>query len=399
MIQNRPSTVLVLIALLTVFLAGCGKDGNGVPSFATATTAKAATTTPDPMEIKAEPALMQRVKVGAPVTADVGTTITVAARVEADYRRVTRVGSPVMGRIASLAIQEGQEVKTGQVIAQIHSTGLSGAQLEFLKAISEKHLAQRSVDRAKQLLKSDVIGSAELQRREAELQQATASLDAAHHQLLLLGMPADAIQELEKTRVMNPVSQVIATADGTVTTRKVALGQVVEPADTVVEIVDLSSVWLVADVPEQNAGTLSVGQSVVAEIAALPGRKLHGTLSFVSSTVDPETRTVRARIDLPNVDRRFKPAMLATMEIRNQRSRQTVVPMTAVVRESDQEHVFVQVAQDTFALRPVKLGDEFDKTRALLEGIRSEEKIVVEGAFHLNNERKRRAISGSGDQN
>jgi membrane fusion protein, heavy metal efflux system len=93
--------------------------------------------------------------------------------------------------------------------------------------------------------------------------------------------------------------------------------------------------------------------------------------------------------------------MLATMEIRNQRSRQTVVPMTAVVRESDQEHVFVQVAQDTFALRPVKLGEEFDKTRALIEGVRAEEKIVVEGAFHLNNERRRRAISGcgGGDQN
>jgi cobalt-zinc-cadmium efflux system membrane fusion protein len=349
----------------------------------------------DPMEIKAEPALLKRLTISSAADSDVATSIQVAARIEVDDRRVNRIGSPLMGRIAALSVQEGQEVKKGQSIAQLNSTGLSGAQLEFLKAISEKQLAQRAVERAQRLLKADVIGAAELQRREAELVQATASLDASHHQLLLLGMPLEAVNELQSTRVLNPVSGVLATLDGTVMNRKVTIGQMVQPADTIVEIADLSSVWLVADVPEQNAGALTVGQQVTAEIAALPGRKLHGTLTFVSSTVNPETRTVRARMDVPNPDRRLKPAMLCTMEIRNQKTRQMLVPLAAVVRESDQDYVFVQLAADVFALREVKVGTEYGQRIAIVEGLRSDQKIVTDGAFHLNNERRRRSVSGA----
>jgi cobalt-zinc-cadmium efflux system membrane fusion protein len=306
-----------------------------------------------------------------------------------------------MGRIASISVREGQEVKKGQVLAQLNSIGMSGAQLEFLKAITQKQLARRSVDRAQQLLKADVIGVAEVQRREAELNEATAELDAAHSQLLLLGMPEAEIQELEKTRVLHPVSPVVATMEGTVMSRKVTVGQVVQPADTVVEIADLSSVWLVADVPEQNAGALHEGLHVHAEIAALPGHRLEGSLTFVSSTVNPETRTVRARMDIRNPKRLYKPAMLATMEIHNQKTRQTLVPATAVVREGDQECVFVQLTSDFFVLRPVKVGAEHGSRRALLEGVRAGEKIVTDGAFHLNNERRRRSLSAGtgGEQN
>ena len=254
---------------------------------------------------------------------------------------------------------------------------------------------------AERLGKADVIGVAEVQRREAEFNEATAELDAAHSQLLLLGMPETEIQELEKTRVLHPVSPVVATMDGTVMSRKVTVGQVVQPADTVVEIADLSSVWLVADVPEQNAGTLDEGLHVHAGIAALPGHRLEGSLTFVSSTVNPETRTVRARMDIKNPRRLYKPAMLATMEIHNQKSRQTLVPASAVVREGDQECVFVQLAPDVFVLRPVRIGAEHGNRKTLLEGVRPGEKIVTEGAFHLNNERRRRSLSAGtgGEQN
>src|SRR5262249_47796470 len=156
-------------------------------------------------------------------------------RVEVDETRITRVGSPVMGRITDLAIREGQEVRRGQLLAMVNSTGLSEAQLAFLKALSQRQVAQRAVERAQVLLKADVIGSAELQRREAELAQASAELDAARDQLMLLGMPAEAIAALKKTRSINSVSRVIASMDGTVLDRKVTLGQVVQPADTVFE--------------------------------------------------------------------------------------------------------------------------------------------------------------------
>ena len=347
------------------------------------------------MEIKPNESLLKSLKVGEPRSADVGINLSVAARLEVDETRVTRVGSPVMGRITSLSVHEGQEVTRGQVMAQLNSTGLSNAQLDFLKALSQRQLAQRAVERAQLLVKADVIGTAELQRREAEATQASAEVDAARNELAVLGMPIESVAELERTRAINSTSRIISTMDGTILERKIAIGQVIQPADTVFEIADLSSLWLVADVPEQNAGNLHVGQTVDAELAAFPGRTISGQLSFVSATVNPETRTVRARMELPNPNRRFKPAMLATMTLKDQTERQQVVPNSAVVREDNTEHVFVQIKDDTFLLRPVMLGLEQAGSRVLIEGVRPGERIVLDGAFHLNNERRRQALRGS----
>ena len=350
---------------------------------------------PNPLEITADANLLTRIKIGQVSTANVGASLTVAGRVEVDENRVTRVGSPVMGRINSLTVREGEDVQQGQLLGLLNSTGLSDGQLNLLKALSQKQVAQRAVERARILVDAAVIGSAELQRREAELAQASAELEAAHDQLALLGMAEDAIAELERTRTLNSVSRVLATMNGTVLARKTTVGQMVQPADTIYEIADLSNVWLVADVPEQLAGNLSRGYRVEAEVSALPGRAFEGVLSFVSATVNPETRTVRVRMDVPNPDRKLKPAMLATMVLRDQMEKKVVVPSTAVVREDDQEHLFIQVDEDTFVLRKVTLGEEHNGKRVLLDGVRPDEHIVVDGAFHLNNERRRQALRGS----
>lgn len=386
------SRSLLLITSALALLCACKKEASPPAAAASPQTPQAAS---DPMEIAPAQNLRDRLKIGEPVMADVGTSISVAARVDVDETRVTRVGSPVMGRIASVNKREGEEVKKGELLALLNSTGLSDAQLGFLKAVSQKQVAVRAVERAQLLLKADVIGSAELQKREAELAQASAELDAARDQLELLGMPGEAIEELQKTRAIHSVSRVVASMSGTVLDRKITLGQVVQPADTIYEIADLSEVWMVADVPEQYAGRLAEGQRVEAEIAALPGEFINGNLSFVSHTVNAETRTVRVRMDVPNPKRRFKPAMLATMVLKEHTEKKQVIPASAIVRENDVEHVFVQRDASTFVLRPVSLGEEFGSRRVLVDGIRPGEKIVLDGAFHLNNERRRRALRSS----
>jgi cobalt-zinc-cadmium efflux system membrane fusion protein len=374
------------------FLAGCHRASSQAAD-------KSATPASKPsvnaLEITAAPSILERIKVGEPSVADVGASLTVAARLEVDERLVARVGSPVMGRVAQALVHEGEQVRSGQVLAYLNSTGLNDAQLGFLKALSQLQIDQRAVARARQLLDAGVIGTAELQRREAEQNQTAVELSAARDQLKVLGIPEESIATLEKTRSVNSESRVVATIDGTVLSRKITVGQVVQPADTVFELADLSNLWLAADVPEEVAGNLTAGMAVDAEVSAFPGQNITGKLSFVSATVNPETRTVRVRMDLANSRQQYKPAMLATMTLKNQRERKTVVPSTAVVREEDKEHVFVQIAPDRFVLRPVMLGDEFGAKRVLIDGLRPGEKIVVEGAFHLNNERRRLALRGS----
>jgi cobalt-zinc-cadmium efflux system membrane fusion protein len=139
---------------------------------------------------------------------------------------------------------------------------------------------------------------------------------------------------------------------------------------------------------------MRIGESVEAEVAALPGRRIKGQLSFVAATVNPDTRTIRVRMDLPNPDRELKPSMLATVVVRGKPQKQTVVPVGAVVREENRDFVFVQTAPDTFQLRQVALGPEQEDQRIVIGGLRDGERIVVDGAFHLNNERNRLALQG-----
>ncbi len=200
------------------------------------------------------------------------------------------------------------------------------------------------------------------------------------------------IVKLKTNRTVNSLTHVVSSIDGTVLDRKVNAGQIAQPSDTIFTVADLSNVWLVADVPEQNAGKIAVGTFVEAEIPALPGHKIRGRLSFVSATVDPATRTVHVRMDLPNPKTRYKPAMLAAIVLKDGGQRQRVLPPGALVREQDRDYAFIQAGDDKFVMRQITLGEEFEDFRVLRDGIAQGEKVVLDGAFHLNNERKRRAL-------
>lgn len=379
-----------LAATCMFLLAGCRLTGKGEQKAEAAPAAKPR----NPMEIVVSPDLMKQIRVGEIGFSSVSEILGMPARVEADETRIARVSAPVTARIIELDAVEGQEVRRGQVLATLHSTELSDSQFAFVKAYSQQTLAQRAAARAKHLLDADVIGSAELQRRETELLQASADLTRERDQLRVLGMHEEDIVKLEATRSVNSRSQLVATFDGTILERHATLGQVVQPAEIVFLVADLSQVWMVADVPEQASGGLAVGKLVEAEVPALPGATIRGKLTFVSATVNPNTRTVRIRIDLPNPGRRYKPAMLATMKIQGAAERRKVVPSTAIVREANDELIFVQKGPETFELRPVKLGGEHETNRVLESGVDPSERIVLDGAFHLNNERKRLALQG-----
>jgi cobalt-zinc-cadmium efflux system membrane fusion protein len=378
--------VSVLVVPLAV-LSGCGEK----PA-TQAAEAPAATPAPNPLEIEVSPDLLLEIKTGQPQWQEVSSTLSVAGRVEVDESRVTRVTTPVGGRITELNVVVGQHVERGQAVATVYSTELAAVQSAFLKSLTESQQADRAVARARQLLEAGVIGSAELQRREAEAAQHATEVASLRKQMHILGMSDEAIARLESSRSIDSVTHVVAAAAGLVLQRPVTQGQVVQPAETLCVLADLSSVWLVAEVPEEHAKALRLGKRVQAEIPALD-ETVSGTLTYISATVNPETRTIMARMDLPNPQRRYKPAMLANMLLLDGAERRLVVPNGAVVREGDQESVFVQVAPGRFALRRVSLGDEAGEQRAVLAGLAASDTIVIDGAFHLNNERRRQAVS------
>jgi cobalt-zinc-cadmium efflux system membrane fusion protein len=355
----------------------------------------AATAQSDPNEVTVTPALAQNLKFGTPSMSDITGSLRVAAHVETDAQLIAHVGSPVAGRILKLLVFEGQNVKAGTVLAMLHSTNLSDTQFALVKAASQQGLAAAAEKRAEQLVEADVIGRAELERRRAELLQASTEAASYRTQLRGLGMTEGQIHQLETTRKLSADYPIVTPKSGTVLKRDIAIGQVVQPADPAFTIADLSSVWIVANVPEEDAGPLRKGIEVEVEIPALPGKKITGRLSFVSPIVDPATRTVAVRMDVGNPGGLLKPDELASMTFIGQSDSKLTVPNTAVIRDENKDYVFVQIAPERYVLREVNLGEEENDRRVVLDGVEQDERIVTEGAFHLNNQRRQNAIKGT----
>jgi len=375
----------LFILLTAAVLAGCNKEESKTVASPSA----------DPALVVPAEELLAQLKLATVTSQPVAETLRVAGRIDFDEQRLARIGATITGRVTEIDAVLGQTVKKGDVLARLNSSELSTQQLAYLKARAVLELNRRNAERAKALFEADVIAAAELQRRQSEYQISVAETRAAADQLQLLGVTPAAIERLGKHGAVNSLTPVVATLSGVVVERKLAQGQVVQPADALFVVADLSNLWAVAQVPEQQVSQVKAGQSVSIEVPALGNEKLLGKLVYVGQTIDPETRTVLVRTALDNSDGRLKPAMLASMLIEAKPADRLVIPASAVVRENDMDHVFVAEEAGAFRLVKVKLGVEQGGQRVVLSGLKGQERVVVDGAFHLNNERNRKEMEGS----
>lgn len=387
----RPASLVLALALAgltTLTLTGCGKEEPAAAVAAADTKAEL-----DPMEVVVSAEMASNFKTAAVTQAEVASVQEVAGRIEANERKVTRIGAAVTGRVTEVLAETGDRVKAGQTLARVASPELTTAQLAYMRASATATLAERSVERARQLIAADVIGSAELLRRESEVQIARAELRAAGDQLKLMGLSAEALSSLRAKGSVAPNAAITASAAGIVIERQVSQGQVAQPGDPLFTVADLSNVWVVGALPEQIARSVQTGQNVQIDVPALgltvEETPISGKIIYVGDTVSPETRTVTIRTQVDNKDLALKPQMLATMKIQGAMEKTLAIPAQAVVRENDKDHVYVKKAENHYRLTPVELGAASGGLRPVVKGLSEGTQIVVEGAFHLNNERKR----------
>lgn len=389
---NRPVSLVLALALAglaTLTLTACGKDDSAVAAVAAANTPAEL----DPMEVKVSAEMATSFKTAAVTQSDVASVLEISGRIEANERKVTRIGAAVTGRVTDVLAETGDRVKLGQTLARVASPELTTAQLAYMRASATATLAERSAERARQLIAADVIGSAELQRRESEVQIARAELRAAGDQLKLMGLSSDALTSLRVQGSVAPNAAITASASGIVIERQISQGQVAQPGDPLFTVADLSSVWVVGALPEQIARSVKTGQNVQIDVPALgltvEEATIAGKIIYVGDTVSPETRTVTIRTQVDNKDLALKPQMLATMKIQGAMEKTLAIPALAVVRENDKDHVYVRKAENHYRLTPVELGAASGELRPVIKGLSEGTQIVIEGAFHLNNERKR----------
>lgn len=368
--------LLVLIGALTA----CNKKEQATPKSAQVT---------DPSIVEVKPEMATQFSVERVQLTDIAVTQRVSGKIEANEQRTTRIGASVTGRITQVMAEVGDRVQAGQALAKLSSPELTNAQLSFLRAVSSSKLAERSVERAQQLVAADVIGFAELQRREVELSVARAELRAATDQLRLIGLAQTTIERLRENGSLASEVAITATQNGVVVERKISQGQVAQPGDPLFTVADLSNVWVVGALPEKDANSVYLNQRVDVEVAAIGNTLLHGKIVFISDTVHPDTRTVAIRTAVNNPKFELKPQMLASLVLKGQTVRQLAVPASAVVRENGREYVFVQLDKLRFRLTEVRLDPAVGDYRPLIKGLDEATPIVVDGTFHLNSQRKR----------
>jgi cobalt-zinc-cadmium efflux system membrane fusion protein len=317
-----------------------------------------------------------------------------SGRIDFNELFLSRIGANVTGRVSDILAIPGQAVKQGDILAKITSTELTQSQLSYLKAKSASQLADQAANRARILYKEDVIALAELQRREAEANSAKAEYRATNDQLRVQGMDQRSIDRLAKSGVIESINNVIATIPGQIVERKINKGQVVQPADALFTVADLTTLWAIAEIPESNAYLIRKGQKVTLIIPALRNTEVEGVVAHVDSIVNPQTRTVIVRMEISNKEGHIKPGMLATMLIESQPIERLLVPVSAVIREDNHDHVFIREDDNTYRMVAVKLGPEGKGYRPVLSGVKEGQDIAVNGAYHLNTERKRQLNGG-----
>jgi cobalt-zinc-cadmium efflux system membrane fusion protein len=359
------------------------------PSFGRQVSTKS--TTGD-LAVTVSPGMLQKLVIAPVVSTERTEVLRLPGRVALDEQRMAIIGPSISGQLTEIRAFVGQNVRKGDVLSTINSTELGNAQAAYLIAKSKVSLHRLSVDRARRLFESGVLSQVKLNERESELLESDIELRANVDRLRVMGMNEQTIRQLSDSGAIDSTMLVIAPLTGTVIERHASIGEIAQPSDNLFIVADLSRVWVTADAPEQDAHLIEPGGPAEVHIPALPGQTITGKLVYVSDTVNPVTRTVTVRMEVENPNRKIKPEMLATMIIHRAPIKTVTIPARAVVRQNDHDYVFVQMAPDRFDLRMVTLGPEQEGERQVLSGLGVGQQIVVEGAFHLNNERIRREL-------
>jgi len=315
----------------------------------------------------------------------------------------TVVLTPFSGRVTRLIATPGDQVKRGDPLLEIDSPEQFAQQNDFIaaqaakrKAGSQHNMAQIAERRVRDLHEGKAAPSKDLQQAEAQLaaaendlRSADTAFEAARARLRILGRTDEEIQKLEQTGMLSRVTTITAPIAGTVVSRKVGPGQHVkaDSGDTLYTIADLSTMWLKAQIFEQDIAQVRIGQEIEARVSAVPDRVFKARINAINSASDLMTRRVVVRSEIENADGLLKAEMFAMFKISiDDGSKSPAVPTDAVIREGDVATVWVETEPRLFKRRVVDIGIQQNGLTQIRSGLDAGELVVARGAIFVDNE-------------
>lgn len=288
-------------------------------------------------------------------------------RVAVDETRLHHVHTKVAGWIETPPPATGEYVRKGQPLLSIYSPELLASQEEYLVALRGR----------------DALGDKappEAAQRAADL------LESARRRLFLFDLTPDQIDRLAASGEASRTVTLYAPLSGYVLVRNVTHGERIEANTTLLDLGDLSRVWVVASVYEYELPYVRVGQSALMTLAYLPGRTIRGRVGLIYPVLDAATRTVQVRLEVPNPDLTLKPEMYADVELLGDLGERLAVPESAVLATGTRDIVFVAKGDGMFEPREVRLGLRSSAVVEVLEGLAEGETVVTSGNFLIDSE-------------
>ena len=295
-----------------------------------------------------------------------------------DIARTVPVISLASGRVVDIRARLGDRVKKGQTLLRVRSDDIAGGFDAYRKAISDELLARKQLDRAKDLYAHGAIPLQDVEVAQDTEDDAKTTLDTATEHLRLLGSDPD-----------NPkgLVDIVAPASGVITDQEVTNGAAVQAYSTPnpFTISDLSTVWIVCDVYENDMANVRVGQPADIRLNAYPNKILKGAISNIGSILDPNIRTAKVRIEVANPGEMMRPGMFASATLfGKEKQTYTAIPASAIVHLHDRDWVFIP-AQEKFKRIQVVSGEQLPNTmQEILSGLQPGQQVVT-NAINLQN--------------
>ncbi len=308
-------------------------------------------------------------------------TLKVTGTVNPDISREIPVISLASGRVVAVHTLVGAYVQKGQLLMEVQSTDISNAFNQYLKAVNDERLARTQDERAKILYEKGAIAKSQLEIADDAEQDAKADLTAAEQQLTVLGVDKD--HPSLTVKVYSPATGVVIAQN---VTNAAAAGVTYAGSSTAFTIADLSHVWIICDVYENDLPMVHLGQIADIRLNAYPDRLVQGTIGEIDAILDPSIRTAKVRIQVPNPDRQMRLGMFATATFHGRREEQhAAVPATAILHLHDRDWVYVPNGDGKFKRVGVVAGDMIgDGKQEIASGLAVGQQVVA-NALELQN--------------
>jgi len=291
-----------------------------------------------------------------------------------------------MARVVKLLLEPGAKVSAGERLVVLNSVDLGKAKTEYLKAGALERIAAQHLKRERQLYAQKIAAQKEMLEAEGAHDSALAELEAAHETLILLIGPEE-VRNLSWSGNGHPLSEFTLASPiaGTLVKRDLMVGSLIDSNNDPIVVIDLDNVWVIANLFERDLDGITIGSPARISVVAYPGRSFDGVVGYIADTVDRETRTIKARIEVSNPGHRLKPGMFARASLMagGDRPEMLVVPEAAIYQVRGRKVAFVAADQDRFQVRDVELGRNQDGGFEVISGLREGDRVATDGGVRL----------------